>query len=198
MTRISLAPVWSKWTVLSRFKKLVLGCSMAVLCVTGSWVEWADWPNYKEDVLPEKADAMVVLGGGGSERPRQAWKLAQEKRAQKVIVTGDGDSIVNALNEYGLDPSALIHETAAKSTIQNAKNVAPLLSQLQAETVILVTSWSHAHRAMKTFKSEMPNVKFFCSFEPRPTQLDPWEYGFQRRERLSSLYHLFVHGIWCF
>jgi uncharacterized SAM-binding protein YcdF (DUF218 family) len=163
-----------------------------------SWILWADWPNPQPDALPAHADVMVVLGGGALERPRQAWKLSQEGRADRVIVTGDGGSIVNELLRLGMPQAALIHETEAKTTLENAEKTAPLLEGMKAKTAILVTTWSHARRAQRIFERKVPGVRFYSSFEQRPEVLYEWDRNFQRNERLAALYLLFFKGIWCF
>jgi uncharacterized SAM-binding protein YcdF (DUF218 family) len=179
------------------WRKAVL-CLAGFVVLLGGWVGWADWPKSEIDGLPLQAGAIVVLGGGAEERPRQAWKLFREGLAPKVVVTGDGGSIVRELYRCGLLESALIHETAATSTFENARNVAPLLADLGAKSAILVTTWSHAHRARRIFEREIPAVRFFVSSEPRPERLNQWERHYQRRERFAAIHHLFVHGLWCF
>lgn len=170
----------------------------ALLSLGGWWLGWGDWPAEESDPLPAQVDAIVVLGGGAAERPRQAWKLYEEGRADCIIVTGDGGSIVSSLEELGVPPQAIVHETDATSTLENARNVAPLLAERQVHTAILVTTWSHGRRARRTFAQVIPGVQFFLSTEPRPAVLDRWQLHYQRRERFAAVYHMLVSGLWCF
>jgi uncharacterized SAM-binding protein YcdF (DUF218 family) len=162
------------------------------------WVLLSDWPNPTPDVLPAKVDVIIVLGGGAKERPRQAWKLFQEGHADRVIVTGDGHIITSDLLNRGLPQSALIHETAAVSTLDNAKKTLPILNELHVKTAILVTTWNHAPRALAIFKRACPNIQFYSSFEPEPESMTNYEIKCKRKERVAALYCLFFKGIWCF
>lgn len=165
----------------------------------GLWVRHADWPNPKAEALPAKMDVMVVLGGGGQERVREACRLYKEGRATQVIVTGDGGLIMTPLIKGGIPESALIYEPHATTTLENAEYVKPLLEKLSAKSVILVTSWTHARRAERIFASLMPTMRFYTAFEKRPVgELPIWEKESQQRERRAALYCLVRHGIWCF
>ena len=174
--------------------------SLLVLAVgLGLWVRHGDWPNPSPEVLPMKADALVVLGGGGQERVREACRLYKEGRAGQVIVTGDGGLIIDPLKKGGIPESALIHETQASTTVENAVYVKPIMEKLGARNVILVTSWSHARRAERIFESMIPGVHFYTSFEKRPEgELQAWDKETQQRERRAALYCLVRYGIWCF
>jgi uncharacterized SAM-binding protein YcdF (DUF218 family) len=174
------------------------GLALALLAAFGQWIASADWPNPAATSLPPKADLILVLGGGGEERVRLTTKLYQEGRAPKILITGDGGLIIGGLRKAGIPETALIHETAATSTIENARNTAPILQQLSAHSVILVTTWFHAQRAQRTFERELPGITFSPAFEPRTLPLSPFDAGDQRRERVAAFYYLLRHGIWCF
>lgn len=184
-------------------KRIVAGlvfflAAAVIFSVISSWLMWGDWPNPTSDELPRRADVIVVLGGGALERPRQAWKLFREGRADRVIVTGDGGSIVDELLHLGMPEAALIHETEASSTLENAEKTIPLLERMKARTAILVTTWSHANRARRIFERKIPGVEFYIAFEQKPEVMSESDRGYQRRERLAALYYLLFKGIWCF
>lgn len=181
---------------LSRWVLLLTGS--VLFCLLSSWILWGDWPNPSPDELPAHADVIVVLGGGAQERPRQAWKLYQERRSEKILVSGDGGHIVNHLRKLGIPPGALIHETEATSTLENARKTRPLLAGMKAKTAILVTTWSHARRARCLFEREVPGVRFYNSFESRPASLNYWDKASQQTERYAALYLFFFRGRWCF
>jgi uncharacterized SAM-binding protein YcdF (DUF218 family) len=181
-----------------KYGKLILRLgTLSVLLLIG-WVLFSGWPHPEPDRLPPHVDAIIVLGGGATERPRQAWKLFSEGRADRIIVTGDGDIIVNDLIKRGLPKSSLIHEKKATSTLENAKETHAILNDLKVRTAIIVTTWSHSQRAKRTFEKIAPHVKFYSSFEPAPETLNHWEIASKRRERIAALYFLFCKGIWCF
>lgn len=177
---------------------VMTGLLIALAATLSQWIATADWPNPAATPLPAKADVIVVLGGGGEERVRLTCKLFQEGLAPKVLVTGDGGLIISGLRRCGIAETALIHETAATSTIENARCTEPLLRQLNARNVILVTTWFHAQRAQRIFQREIPGASFSVAFEPRTLPLSPFDAGDQRRERVAAFYYLLRHGIWCF
>jgi len=155
----------------------------SVAMAAGAWIFWADWPNPELEQLPWEPDAIVVLGGGDEDRITEAWRLAQKYPSIPVIVTGDGGRIVRALQERGLPAGRLLHETAARSTRENAANVRPLLADRGLRRVILVTNWFHAPRALVAFRRANPEAEFAASFTPRRTPLTPWDRNCQSRER---------------
>jgi len=181
-----------------KYRKLVLISGTFSLLPLLGWVLFSNWPHPEPDLLPPHVDVIIVLGGGATERPRQAWKIFSEGRADRIIVTGDGDIIVNDLTKRGLPRSSLVHEKKATSTLENAKETLAILNDLKVRTAIIVTTWSHAQRAKSIFEKMAPQVKFYSSFEPIPETLTDWEIASKRRERIAALYCLFCKGIWCF
>jgi uncharacterized SAM-binding protein YcdF (DUF218 family) len=164
----------------------------------GCFLWFVDWPKTAPDDTGEVADLILILGGGAEERPREAWRLYEAKKAPKVLVTGDGYIITSHLARLGLPKNALLHELNAKSTLENALFSRPILEQHRIKSVLLVTTWSHMPRALAVFRSMMPNVRFIPSSEPKPKEMNQWHTGLQRRERFACLYFLFSHGFWCF
>ena len=162
------------------------------------WLLAGEWPDPKTGELFHSPDAIVVLGGGDEARIRQAANLAASYPELPLIVTGDGGSIVSGLLEQGIPRGRIIHEQAAKTTVENAIFTEPLLAQLHARRVILVTNWFHAPRSLKTFEKYQPLRDFVVSFEPKPEPLTKWNRDTQLRERLAMIYNLFRHGIWSF
>jgi uncharacterized SAM-binding protein YcdF (DUF218 family) len=94
-----------------------------------------------------KADVMVVLGGGVHDRPARAADLYSRRDAPNIILTGEGDDIINwrILRDAGVPAGA----------------------------VILVTSWYHSRRALKTFQHYAPDITFYS----RPSY-----FGFARAD----------------
>ena len=124
---------------------------------------------------PVKADVLVVLGGGMNERPERAAELFKEGVAPKVLVSGRGDCEANAqcLVKNGVPEGAIISEDNSASTLENAKFSVPILRQLGARRVIIVTSWYHSRRALACFRHFAPEIIFYS----RPTY-----FGYQRRD----------------
>jgi uncharacterized SAM-binding protein YcdF (DUF218 family) len=158
---------------------------VVILAGVGVWIASGDWPNPELKPLPWEPEAIVVLGGGNEDRTTEAWRLAQEYPAAPVIVTGDGGRIVRALQERGLPRERLRHETTAKSTMENAERVRPLLEKEGVTRAVLVTNWFHGPRALLSFRRRNPGMEFAVSFHPRREPLTPWDRACQRRERLA-------------
>lgn len=119
------------------------------------------------DSGPVKADVMVVLGGGLSERPVRAAELFKQGEAPKIVVSGSGDDwfFVSVLKTNGVPMSAIAREGKSRSTRENAEFSIPLLRALGAKRVIIVTSWYHSRRALACFEHYAPDIQFYS----RPT-----------------------------
>lgn len=165
---------------------------VSVAMAAGTWIFWADWPNPELEALPWEPEAIVVLGGGNEDRISEAWRLAQAYVDVPVIVTGDGGQIARALLQQGLPTHRLRHEMFAKSTLENAEKVRPLLQKENSRRVVLVTNWFHVPRALLSFRRANPDADFVASFRPRREPLTPWDRACQQRERLAwSVYLLY-------
>ena len=121
------------------------------------------------------ADVIVVLGGGLHERPERAAELFQQHAAPRIIITGAGDDEINRLilRQKGVPASAIEVENNSTTTRENAEFTLKLLRAENVHRVILVTSWYHARRALKTFEHYAPDLKFYS----RPSY-----YAFAREE----------------
>lgn len=125
------------------------------------------------------ADAIIVLGGcvGAAEDPRlevdlkdasdrvlHGARLYQAGKAPIIIAAGGANdrfgtktpealTISKLLQEWDVPAKAIILETKSLNTYQNSVNTKKLLDQRKLKTVLLVTSASHMHRALATFRS---------------------------------------------
>jgi uncharacterized SAM-binding protein YcdF (DUF218 family) len=146
-----------------------------------------------------KGDVLVVLGGGSMERVGRAVELFQAGAAPKIICTGLGDCESNKreLVAAGVPESAVGTECASHNTYQNAKYTAPLLRQLGARRVILVTTWYHSRRALASFRHCAPDLEFFS----RPSYLGydspdrAVVRNYMRLEYPKLLGYWVVHGV---
>ncbi|MEQ1408297.1 YdcF family protein [Neorhizobium sp. Rsf11] len=113
------------------------------------------------DVLAN-ADIIVVLGGDGPPRAARAAALWHQRRAPLVLVTGRGDCnfIRQLLIEAGVKPEVITTECQSASTWENATFSQPILIGMQVRSAILVTSWFHSGRAVKRFRSLMPDIRW--------------------------------------
>ena len=148
-----------------------------------------------------KADALVVLGGGDG-RAERAAELFREGAAPAIVVTGYGDCAINVqlLEKGGVPPSAITPEPKAFSTLENATFSIPLLRQIGAHRVIIVTSWFHSRRAVACFEHFAPDMTFYS----RPTYLESVSNKYNRKsysehvniEYVKLLVYWFGHGVW--
>jgi uncharacterized SAM-binding protein YcdF (DUF218 family) len=127
------------------------------------------------DSGPAKADVIVVLGGGQHERPLRAAELFRQQAAPRVLISGAGDDGINRqlLLQNGVPGSCIEIEGKSVTTHENAEFTIARLRAENVRTVILVTSWYHSRRALKTFEHYAPEMKFYS----RPSY-----YGFDREE----------------
>lgn len=174
----------------------ILGGGLFVAATLASWVQWGNWPDPRPVSVFHDADVIVILGGGDDTRSREGLILATAHPQARLVVTGDGGRFFEPLIEAGIRRERIIHETAATSTVENAKFTKPLLDELGAERVILVTNWYHAQRALKIFRKYQPAREFCISYETRPDPLMKWDRAAARRERLAAVHNWIVHSVW--
>lgn len=127
------------------------------------------------DSGPVSADVIIVLGGGLHERPERAAQLFHQGAAPRVIVSGAGDNWINQglLVQNGVPKTDIVMESKSTSTRENAINTIQLLRQEHARSAIIVTTWYHSRRALKTFEHYAPDIQFYS----RPSY-----YAFARSE----------------
>jgi uncharacterized SAM-binding protein YcdF (DUF218 family) len=115
------------------------------------------------DSGPVKADVMVVMGGAWLERPQRAAELFKQGEAPKILVSGSGDYESNEefLEKGGVPEAAIMLESQSHTTRENAEFSIPLLRQMGAHRVIIVTSWYHSRRALMCFEHYAPDIKFY-------------------------------------
>ena len=134
------------------------------------------------------ADVLVVLGGG-FERPQRAAELFKEHAAPRIIITGKGDDEINRniLLTNDIPPGVIQVENKSETTEENALFTIKLLRAENVHSAILVTSWYHSRRALNTFKHCAPDITFYS----RPSYLK--SHNTQRRLRWE---YLKIPGYW--
>ena len=148
------------------------------------------------DSGPVSADVIVVLGGGVHERPLRAAELFRQHAAPRILVSGVGDDWSNRdlLLKQGVPREVIEMEDDSTTTRENALFSIKLLRAQHVHSVILVTTWYHARRALKTFEHFAPEIKFYS----RPSY-----YAFDRADwpkpgnfRRMRLEFLKLPGYW--
>lgn len=136
------------------------------------------------------ADAIVVLGGGSHERPLRAAQLFKQHAAQRIIITGEGDDEINRklLLAAGVPASAIQVEGKSTTTQENAEFTLKLLRAENLHSAILVTSWYHSRRSLKTFEHCAPDLKFYSRPSYFAFAREEWtRLGINKRMRLEFL-----------
>lgn len=153
---------------------------VAAMPAVGNLAMWQlekQWPDRPVADLP-KADAIVVLGGafssgnghytypsasGSVDRYWHAARLFGAGKAPLIVLSGGRQPHLTAgateaeagalfLTDMGVPRSAIVLDTEALTTWENAVNVQALVEARRFESLLIVTSASHMRRAMDTFR----------------------------------------------
>jgi uncharacterized SAM-binding protein YcdF (DUF218 family) len=148
------------------------------------------------------ADCILVLGGGTvakiPSRPTvelnekggrvlYAAHLYRQGKAPRILCTGnvgtggvalrpEAEDMKELLEMMGIPADAILLETRASDTHENAKNSLALLRERNFRRVLLVTSAMHMPRAMGVFKKNCGGIEFI----PAPTD-------FRTAERIQAV-----------
>jgi len=136
------------------------------------------------------ADVIVVLGGGNHERPLRAAELFGQRAAPRLFIAGAGDDEINRqiLISNGVPAGAIEVENQSMTTQANAGFTLKRLRAEKVRRVILVTSWYHSRRALKTFEHYAPEIQFYSRPSYYAFARDDWNKpGINRRMRLEFL-----------
>jgi len=138
-----------------------------------------EWQNIPPQKLPN-AEAIVVLGGATKSAfpPRPTVDLSEQgdrvlygahlynqKKAPLIILSGgriawrgsgpsEAADMAAILTSIGIPPQAIIQETDALNTYENAVNVRKILDSRGIRRVLLVTSAMHMPRSLKIFQRQ--------------------------------------------
>jgi uncharacterized SAM-binding protein YcdF (DUF218 family) len=185
---------------LAKFLASLFG--LAVLLGLAAWL-------FPQQILtvdsgPVKADAMVVLGGGGQlsfSRPERASELFQAGAAPLIVCSGLGDTSARKeyLTDSGVPVADILLEPDSHSTRENAIFTIALLHARHLHSAIIVTSWYHSRRALACFEHYAPDIKFYS----RPSYVgytkNEWHSkgvsSFIRAEYLKLLGYWVCYGV---
>jgi len=181
-------------------KVLLALCGLLLLTAGALWF-------FPQQVLtvdsgPVNADVIVVLGGGSTERPQRAAELFKAGEAPVVICSGLGDCESNrrVLVQGGVPRPVIQLECDSRNTSENARLSIPLLRQLGARRVIIVTTWYHSRRALNCFEHYAPDLTFYSRPSYFAAARADWKpqgvAGYVRLEYLKNLGYLVRYGVW--
>jgi uncharacterized SAM-binding protein YcdF (DUF218 family) len=170
-----------------RLRKIAIISFVLLLLLAAILYFWPQ-PFLCVDSGPAKADVIIVLGGGDDvhERVIRAAEFYNLHAAPRVLVTGFGDAAMNRriLIRLGVPATNILVESKSKTTRENAEFSAKILQAQNLHSAIIVTSWYHSRRALKTFEHYGPNFQFYS----RPS------YFLYRRARWTR--NFFRHVYW--
>lgn len=159
-----------------------------LLIASNAWIssllmQSLEWQQIPQEELPE-AEAIILLGGStrvptpprqtieiteAGDRVLYAAHLYKAGKAPLIIATGgriawlknappEADSMKNLLVEIGVPASAIIEETQAVNTYENALYTKEILKQRGIKKSLLVTSASHMPRSLRVFQKQEIDV----------------------------------------
>jgi uncharacterized SAM-binding protein YcdF (DUF218 family) len=136
------------------------------------------------------ADVIIVLGGGVHERPIRAAELFKQHAAPRIVLTGEGDDETNRLLliHNGVPRNVIEVEGDSHTTQENAIFTIKRLRAEHVRSAILVTSWYHARRSLKTFEHYAPEIHFYARPSYFAFASEDWKRtGTTKRMRLEFL-----------
>ncbi len=185
-----LLSLWLMWKRMFKVATavLLLDLFMAVVCLPatsarfGMTLEGQYPPKALKDI--PKADAIVLLGGSvgaimpgvspypecfsAADRVVMAARLYHAGKAKVIIPSGGGALTAEKplLETMQVPASAILCETEARDTAENATKTIALLKAKGYKKALIVTSSWHLPRAMMLFKSsEIELIPVGCDYE---------------------------------
>ena len=159
------------------------------------------------DSGPAKADIIIILGGGSGgahERPIRAAEFFNKGAAPRILLSGAGDDTINRhiLMKRGVPATDIQLEDQSETTRENAEYSIRILREENIHSAIIVTSWYHSRRALKTFQHFAPDITFYS----RPSYFlydnrSRWPHDFFRHVYLEYLKlpgYWVAYGVWPF
>jgi uncharacterized SAM-binding protein YcdF (DUF218 family) len=153
--------------MLVRRRPLVVGLGVLFSIVVSGFISVA-WQivSYGNQSYNSHADAAVILGAAAwgkkpspvyRERIKEAIALYESGRVQYLVFTGgapvaeypaEGQVGREFAVEHGVPPTAILVETASRTTWQNLANAKELIGPAGIQSVLLVSDPLHMRRAM--------------------------------------------------
>ena len=141
---------------------LTFGTCIALVSYVGIAAVSVTWAGTHSET--EVVDAIVVMGAAQydgvpspllASRLQHALDLWKQKQAPLIAVTGgkrpgdrftEGDTSRRWLTDRGVPSTDIVVESSGRSTWESIKNLAPLLTQANVHSVVVVSSSWHVQR----------------------------------------------------
>ena len=142
---------------------LTVGVCLALVSYVGIAAVSVSWAGTHRDTT--KVDAIVVMGAAQydgvpspllASRLEHALDLWKQNQAPVIAVTGgkrvgdrftEGDTSRRWLTDRGVPAADIVVESAGHSTWESIENLAPLLNDVDVDSVVVVSSSWHVQRA---------------------------------------------------
>ena len=142
---------------------LTVGVCLALVSYVGIAAVSVSWAGTHRDTT--KVDAIVVMGAAQydgvpspllASRLEHALDLWKKNQAPVIAVTGgkrvgdrftEGDTSRRWLTDRGVPAADIVVESAGHSTWESIENLAPLLNDVDVDSVVVVSSSWHVQRA---------------------------------------------------
>lgn len=142
---------------------LTFGTCIALVSYVGIAAVSVTWAGTHSET--EVVDAIIVMGAAQydgvpspllASRLQHALDLWKQKQAPLIAVTGgkrpgdrftEGDTSRRWLTDRGVPSTDIVVESSGHSTWESIKNLAPLLTQANVHSVVVVSSSWHVQRA---------------------------------------------------
>ncbi len=155
------------WRIVVSCLALLGALVVAVSCtaLVGWWAGRlaGPWNDPKGDVLVVLGGSMAdtdILGPNSFLRAQYALLAWQQDHFKQIVITGGGEPgtpVACLMREFlvlhGVPASAIVVETKARSTLENARFLKPVLAGMPG-TKVLLTSDYHMYRASHFFARE--------------------------------------------
>ncbi|PHX70407.1 MAG: hypothetical protein CK521_07260 [Acidimicrobium sp.] len=141
---------------------LTFGTCIALVSYVGIAAVSVTWAGTHSET--EVVDAIIVMGAAQydgvpspllASRLQHALDLWKQKQAPLIAVTGgkrpgdrftEGDTSRRWLTDRGVPSTDIVVESSGRSTWESIKNLAPLLTQANVHSVVVVSSSWHVQR----------------------------------------------------
>lgn len=194
----------------------ILALILVAMAVFGSI--WLPWPYNFLDVseTPQRADFVVLLGGGDFTRAQKAAELYQQGYAPRVLVSGGPllqfgiecsttQLAEEDVSRLGLPSEAILTSDFGSSTKEEAQEMLRVLSREGATSALVVTDTPHTRRARATYRQLLgdQHIRLMFVGADLPSASSNWwrdESGLieVQNEFVKLGYYLLLYGIWPF
>ncbi len=165
----------------------MVGATLIIIAVIASlhqaWLPWLGYALVINDPL-QKADMIIVLGGGNGDRERTGARLYKEGYAPLVVTTGEPLKIpsiddtpfakfsADYLKKLGVPETAILQLPESTSTCDDARlTLASLPSG--SKRIIVVSDPFHTRRSQMIFNGRLKNQVEVIMAAASPSWFDP-------------------------